>query len=110
MTVVAPLHVTFRRQLREQALDAAHALTVDHAWLHVRMGAVASQTGVSRATLHEDLGDKQRLGEALVLRETDRFLARMTAVLEEHAQDVAGGVFAAVEYVLTQAEADPLLR
>ena len=61
---VEPLRLTFRRQLREQALGAAHGLTVDKGWSQVRMGEVAALTGVSRPTLYKEFGDKQGLGEA----------------------------------------------
>ena len=49
-------------------------------------------------------------GEALILRETARFLTGMTEVLEQHSTDIAAGILAAVEYVLAEAEASPLLR
>ena len=107
---VEPLRLTFRRQLREQALQAAHALTVDRGWAQVRMGEVAAQTGVSRPTLYKEFGDKQGLGEALILRETERFLTGISEVLERHPTDIAAGVLAAVEYVLSEADASPLLR
>lgn len=110
LVTVEPLRLTFRRQLREQALQAAHALTVDRGWAQVRMGEVAAQTGVSRPTLYKEFGDKQGLGEALILRETARFLTGMTEVLEQHSTDIAAGILAAVEYVLAEAEASPLLR
>lgn len=107
---VEPLRVAFRRQLREQALQEAQALTVDRGWAQVRMGEVAARTGVSRPTLYKEFGDRQGLGEALVLRETERFLTGIGEVLEQHATDVAAGILAAVEYVLAEAEASPLLR
>lgn len=107
---VEPLRLTFRRQLREQALEAAHALVVDRGWSQVRMGEVAAQTGVSRPTLYKEFGDKQGLGEALILRETERFLTGMADLLEQYPTDIAVGISAAVEYVLAEADASPLLR
>lgn len=107
---VEPLRLTFRRQVREQALGAAHGLTVDKGWSQVRMGEVAALTGVSRPTLYKEFGDKQGLGEALILRETERFLTGIGEVLERHASDIAAGILTAVEYVLAEADASPLLR
>lgn len=107
---VEPLRLSFRRQLREQALQAAHALTVERGWAQVRMGEVAARTGVSRPTLYKEFGDKQGLGEALILGETERFLTGIAGVLEQHATDIAAGILAAVEFVLSEAEASPLLR
>lgn len=107
---VEPLRLTFRRQVREQALFAAHGLTVDRGWSQVRMGEVAALTGVSRPTLYKEFGDKRGLGEALILRETERFLTGIAQALEEHPTDIAAGILAAVEYVLAEADASPLLR
>ncbi len=107
---VEPLRLAFRRQVREQALLEAHALVVDRGWAQVRMGEVAARTGVSRPTLYKEFGDKQGLGEALILRETERFLTGIGEVLERHPTDIAAGVLAAVEYVLSEADASPLLR
>ncbi len=107
---VEPLRLTFRRQLREQALQAAHALVVERGWSQVRMGVVAAQTGVSRPTLYKEFGDKQGLGEALILRETERFLTGMADLLEQHSTDIAAGIQAAVAFVLAEADASPLLR
>jgi AcrR family transcriptional regulator len=107
---VEPLRLTFRRQLREQALGAAHGLTVDKGWSQVRMGEVAALTGVSRPTLYKEFGDKQGLGEALILRETERFLTGIAQALEQHPTDIAAGILAAVQYMLAEADASPLLR
>lgn len=107
---VEPLRLAFRRQVREQALGAAHTLVVDRGWAQVRMGEVATRTGVSRPTLYKEFGDKQGLGEALIMRETERFLTGIAHALEQHPTDVAAGILAAVEYMLAEAEASPLLR
>lgn len=107
---VEPLRLSFRRQVREQALHAARALTVDKGWSQVRMSEVAAQTGVSRPTLYKEFGDKQGLGEALILRETERFLTGIAHALEQHPTDIAAGILAAVEYMLAEADASPLLR
>lgn len=107
---VEPLRLTFRRQVREQALQAAHALTVDRGWSQVRMSEVAARTGVSRPTLYKEFGDKQGLGEALIMRETERFLTGIAHALDEHPDDVAAGVLAAIGYMLAEADASPLLR
>jgi AcrR family transcriptional regulator len=107
---VEPLRLSFRRQVREQALQVAHALTVDKGWSQVRMSEVAAQTGVSRPTLYKEFGDKQGLGEALILVETERFLTGIGHALEQHSDDIAAGILAAVEYMLDEADASSLLR
>jgi len=105
-----PLRMTFRRQVREEALRAAQRLTVTNGWSQVHMAEVAAQTGVSRQTLYNEFRDKQGLGEALILRETDRFITGVSRILDEHGSDVATGVTAAVEFTLAEADASPLLR
>lgn len=107
---VEPLRQAFRRQVRERALEVAHQLTVDHGWDKVRVSEVAERTGVSRPTLYHEFGDKQGLGEALVLRETEGFLIGVAAALEQYGDDLAAGVAAAVGYTLAQADASPVLR
>lgn len=107
---VEPLRVQFRRQVREQALDAAQAMLVERGWEHVTVSAVAAAVGVSRPTFYKEFASKQALGEALVRRETDRFLAGVSAVLEEHTGDADTAIAAAVRFTLLEAEANPLLR
>ena len=104
-----PLRLTFRQHVRDRALDAARALTVEKGWSRVRVGDVAALTGVSRPTLYKEFGDKQGLGEALIMQETERFLVGISRTLEAHPQDAAGGITAAIEYVLGEADASPLL-
>lgn len=108
---VEPLRVQFRRQVREQALDAAQAMLVEHGWEHVTVSAVAAAIGVSRPTFYKEFANKQALGEALVRRETDRFLAGVAAVLEEHrGQAPHAAISAAVHFTLDEASRDPLLH
>lgn len=105
-----PLRLTFRQHVRDHALDAARTLTVEKGWSRLRMGDVAALTGVSRATLYKEFGDKQGLGEALIMQETERFLIGISRTLDAHPHDAAGGITAAVEHLLTEADASPLLR
>ena len=107
---VEPLRVQFRRQVRESALETAHRLLVERGWEHVTVSAVAAAIGVSRPTFYKEFASKQALGEALVRRETDRFLAGVAGVLEQHTQDEDAAIAAAVHYTLLEAQASPLLR
>ena len=105
-----PVRATFRAAVRESALRAAQELTVAKGWARVRMAEVAERTGVSRPTLYKEFGDKQRLGEALVLAETERFLTGVAGVLARHDGDVRAAITAAVTYTLDEAVTSPLLR
>lgn len=108
---VEPLRVAFRRQVREQVLDVAHRETIALGWDRVRVGDVAVAAGMSRPTLYKEFPSKQALGEAMVLREIDRFLAGITGVLEAHGTgDATAAVTAAVAYTLAEAHANPLLH
>ncbi len=99
-----------RARLRELALDAAREIVLERGWAAVRMGAVATAVGISRQSLHGEFGTKDELGGALVMRETAEFFAEMQDRLAAHPGDVAGGVFAAAQYMLTAARDNPLLQ
>ena len=102
--------MSFRRHLREQAIRAAHALTLEKGWDRVRVSEVAALIGVSRPTLYKEFGDKQGLGDALVLMEAERFLVGIGAVLDEHCSAVEDAIPAAVRFTLDEAAASPLLK
>jgi len=100
----------FRRQVHDQALEVAHTMLVERGWDHVRFGDVAIAVGVSRPTLYAAFGNKEGLAEALVLRETDRFLSGIAEVLDAHTDDPAVAVTTAVAFTLEEAERSPLLH
>jgi AcrR family transcriptional regulator len=103
------LRVEFRRQVRERVLDTAAALAVEHGWDRVRIGEVATASGVSRPTLYREFGTKDGVGEALVAREAERFFTGIAAVLDE-SDTVPEGVRGAVRFTLDEAADNPLLR
>ena len=98
-----------RSRLREQLLDAAVEIVLDGGWSSVTMARVADRVGVSRQTVYNELGGKPALGEALVLRELDAFLAAVGAELST-GDDLIGSVERAVEVVMTMALDNPLLK
>ncbi|CPR36959.1 Possible transcriptional regulator%2C TetR family [Mycobacteroides abscessus] len=102
--------MSFRRHVRDQVLRATRELTIEKGWDQVRMSEVAESVGVSRPTLYKEFGDKQGLGDALVVSEGQRFLEGIRAVLAEHVGDVQGGITAAVQFTLSEAEDSPLLK
>ena len=95
---------------RSQALDVAHAMMLETGWDRVRFGEVAVRVGVSRPTLYAAFGNKDGLAEALVLRETDRFLVGIDEVLQAHSGDLGAAVREAVRFVLDEADRSPLLH
>jgi len=99
----------FRNQVHEQALDVAQRTLVEVGWDKLRFGEVATAVGVSRPTLYAAFGSKEGLAEALVLRETDRFLTGVEQAIGEHS-DLRAQWAAAVRYTLDTAGSDPLLK
>ena len=99
----------FRARLRDEVLDAAYAVTVEDGWEHVRMTTLATRVGVSRQTLYKEFGSKDEVGEALVVREAERFHAGVIEHADEH-EDLARSVHAAISFTLRHGAANPLLR
>lgn len=104
------VRLSFRRHLREEAIRAAHALTLQKGWDRVRVSEVAALIGVSRPTLYKEFGDKQGLGDALVLEEAERFLVGIGATLDDHRNALEEAIPAAVRYTLDEASSSPLLK
>lgn len=101
---------SYRAHLRQRTLDAAGSTAASVGWAKLRVGQVAADIGVSRAMIYKEFGDKQGLGEALVVHEGERFLVGIDQVLAGHLDDTPGGIRAAVAYTLAEAERSPLLR
>ncbi|HRD10686.1 MAG TPA: TetR family transcriptional regulator [Mycobacterium sp.] len=99
-----------RSRLRELALDAAREVVLDRGWSAVRMGAIATAIGVSRASVHAEFGTKDDLGQDLVMRETAVFFDEMRDRLNRHPGDLPNAVQAAVAYILEATGGNPLLQ
>ena len=112
------LRESYRARVRERTIEVAYSEAVDKGWDKVRVGRVATRVGVSRALLYKEFGDKNGLGEALVLHESERFLVGVQQVLRQYDEQpadsdgavVAEAIRASVDYTLTQAAHSPLLR
>jgi AcrR family transcriptional regulator len=95
--------------LREQMLDAAKAIIEKSGWGSVTMGKLAAAVGVSRQTVHTEVGTKHLLAESLVQRELADFLAFVQARLSAES-DLVAGIRSAAQGVLEQGETNLLLR
>ncbi|MES9603697.1 TetR family transcriptional regulator [Actinomadura sp. NPDC000929] len=100
---------TAGRSVRESLLDAAADLLVERGYRAVRMRDVASAAGVSRQTVYNEFGDKWGLAQAVVIRDNDRYLDGIDAVLSEHA-DVYSAVVAAVTFTMETSADDQLKK
>lgn len=94
--------------VRDRLIAAAAAITSESGWSAVTMSKVAGRAGVSRQTVYNELGSKPALGQAMVLRELDRFLAAVDEELDSH-DDLVEAIRSAAERILEMARANPLL-
>lgn len=110
MTTRGGFKESVRVMLRDQLLDAARDLLIDRGWTQVRMAEIANRVGVSRQTVYNEFGSKEGLGEAVAMREADRFLAGISDRLDEHRDDLRAAIRSAVEYTLSEAADNPVLK
>lgn len=97
------------RPVREALLDAAASLLVERGYRGLRMRDVAAAAGVSRQTVYNEFGDKWGLAQAVVIRDNERYLDGIDAVLSEH-DDLYSAVTAAVVYTLETSANDQLKK
>lgn len=100
---------TAGRPVRESLLDAAADLFVERGYRAVRMRDVAEAAGVSRQTVYNEFGDKWGLAQAIVIRDNERYLDGIDAVLSEH-DDLYSAVVAAVTFTLELSADDRLKK
>jgi AcrR family transcriptional regulator len=94
----------------ERILAAAAEMTAEVGWSGVTMAAVAERVGVSRQTVYNEWGSRDRLAEAMVLRELGAFLDEVDSGFDAHPADLEAGVADAIGRVLVLARVNPLLR
>lgn len=94
----------------ERILAAAAQMTSEVGWSGVTMAALAERVGVSRQTVYNEWGSRDRLAEAMVLRELGAFLDRVDAGFDAHPRDLRTATQAAIDNVLDLARTNPLLR
>ena len=74
------------------------------------MAAIAGRVGVSRQTVYNEWGSRERVAEAMVLRELAAFLAEVDAGFDAFPDDLESAVTEAVRRVCVLAASNPLLR
>lgn len=95
---------------RGRIVAAAVEMTTESGWSAVTMAALAERVGVSRQTVYNELGSKEGLAEAVILRELERFLAVVTVAFDEHPDDLVAAIRAATYGVLELAQDNKLLH
>jgi AcrR family transcriptional regulator len=99
-----------RLLLRDRVLDAAYDLVCSEGWRAVNMSRIAGRVGISRQVLYKEFGAKQAVGEALVQRETDRFVGGVLSAMREHPDDLAAGLAAGAAFTLRAGADDALVK
>ncbi|TYL54925.1 TetR/AcrR family transcriptional regulator [Nocardioides sp. BGMRC 2183] len=96
--------------LRDRLCQAAADLVTTDGWGRVTMARLAEVVGVSRQTVYNEIGTKNDLAEAVVLRELDRFLAGVTRSFDEHPDDLTAAIEHSARRVLEYAQGNALLH
>lgn len=94
---------------RDRLLDAAQHLVETDGWASITMARIARLAGVSRQTVHNELGTKHALAQDLALRELGRFLdlVRERVAAEP---DLVAAVRSACQGVLELGEQSVIVR
>ena len=109
--MTAPAFYDELRALRlERVLDVAVEVIVEEGWDGLSMTKVAQRSGIPRQSLYKEVGTKAELGEAVVAREADRFLAGMRKGIEANPGSLADAVGAAARFALEYGETNAVLK
>ena len=96
--------------LRDRLCDAAVSVITSEGWARVTMARLADEVGVSRQTVYNEIGTKNDLAEAVVLRELDRFLAGVVRSFDENPDDLVQAIRDSARRVLKYAQDNALLH
>ncbi|HEX5224343.1 MAG TPA: TetR family transcriptional regulator [Solirubrobacteraceae bacterium] len=105
-----PYSIAARELLRNTLLDAACDELVERRWVDITMADIARAAGVSRQTLYKEFGSRDEFSQALVMRETDRFLNAVAEAVNANIAAPAVALSAAFDVFLTAAAENPLVR
>lgn len=109
--MTAPAFYDELRALRlERVLDASVQIITEEGWDRVTMTRVAERSGVPRQSLYKELGTKSELGEAVVSREVDRFLAGVLDSIDAHPDSIADAAEGAARFALEYGETNAVLK
>jgi AcrR family transcriptional regulator len=106
----ADVRTESRASRRDRLLDAAAMIVIAEGWSNVTMSRLAAAVDVSRQSVYNELGGKDKLAVALVLRENERFLSVVQLRLLENQRNMTAAITVAVEAALLQGQDNPLLK
>jgi AcrR family transcriptional regulator len=104
-----PYRAAVRTLLRDTLLDGAREQLRERPWSQITMADVARAAGVSRQTLYNEFGTRERFAQEFVIREGARFLGIAEQAIDEHLDDPRSAISAALEAFLAAAADDPLI-
>ncbi|MGO3327195.1 TetR family transcriptional regulator [Gordonia sp. (in: high G+C Gram-positive bacteria)] len=93
----------------ERFLDAAVAIITEDGWDRLSMTRVAQRSRVPRQSLYKEVGTKSDLGEVVVSREVERFVARVREGIDAHPDSIDRGLRTAAHYALEYGQTNPVL-
>lgn len=96
--------------MRARVVAAAVELTAEVGWAGVTMGRLGQRVGVSRQTVHHEVGTRAGLAEAIISSELTGFLDLVTLAFDTHPDDLVGAIGTAARTVLERAQDNQLLR
>lgn len=99
-----------RELLRETVFGVARDELQRRNWSEITMSDIATAAGVSRQTLYKEFGNRDRLGQAFVIHEGERFLDGVEAAVLEQLDDPRAAIGSALEAFLRMAGEDPMVR
>jgi AcrR family transcriptional regulator len=105
-----PYQEAARELLRQTVFDAARDQLSSQPWSEITMADIASGAGVSRQTLYNEFGNRNEFGFAFVIHEAERFMDGVEKAVREHFDDPRAAILAALEYFLSSAGDDPLIK
>lgn len=95
---------------RDKILLAAVELTAEEGWAALTMVKVAAKAGVSRQTVYNEFGSRDRLGEAMVLTELAQFMREVGEAFDHHPDDLVAAIREAAYAVLVASADQPVLQ
>lgn len=95
---------------RDRIIAAAAEMATDEGWSQLTMAKLARTAGVSRQTVYNELGSKNELAEAVVLREVAVFLTRVDDAFRAYPDNAVTAIQAAAHAVLEAAPSSKLLQ
>jgi AcrR family transcriptional regulator len=95
---------------RERLLVQASELTRSGGWQAITMAKLADRVGVSRQTVYNEIGSKQQLAEAMIMRELEIFLRGVDHAFASNPDDLVAAIRDAATEVLREARNNPLLH